>query len=130
MRALAAVESQLRSRISFTGRCPLGRRTLDLCQIFWRQYHLERRKRLRQLIAPARANARDDVFALRHYPSNRELRYGHLLGIGDLPQRFDEPEILLDILTLKTWQLRADVPKEAEALLCQCPLMRPFANTP
>jgi hypothetical protein len=36
---------------------------------------------------------------LRHYPGDRELRYGDVLDIGDLPQRFDEPEVLLDLWT-------------------------------
>src|SRR5262245_21705328 len=81
-------------------------RGIDAREIVGGEFEIERIERLFELIAPARAQHRQDVVTARAHPGKRELRGACTLLAADLAQRFDEPQVLLNIPLLETRHAR------------------------
>src|SRR5918996_5752463 len=80
-------------------------RVLDPLEILSGQLELERAERLVQALAAAGADERHDVVAAAEHPGDRYLRHARVPGVGDLAQRVDEGQVVLQVLALEA---RAD----------------------
>jgi len=58
--------------------------------------------------APARADQRDDVLALRQHPRDRGLRDGRPARLGHRVQRLDEREVVVEV---RAGEARAERPE-------------------
>src|SRR5689334_19530725 len=87
----------------------LRHRAFDPRNILRRQHDLQRAKRITQLLSCARPDHRNHVLILREHPRDRELRSRHVLLRRKLAQDFDEPLILLEVLSAETWKMSAEI---------------------
>ena len=66
------------------------------------EFKVERAECFFKLVAAAGADHRHDVGAARTHPGDGELRRRRALFIADLPQRFDQAQVLFEIAFLET----------------------------
>src|ERR1700730_2074670 len=92
-------------RIACTGRGTGRDDAVDFCKILGREHHVRGAHILLEVLARLRAGYRDDedsrTLSLGHRPRDRELGERGVLSARNGLERRAQPEVLLDIDTLK-----------------------------